>query len=278
MWLIKKGFTLVEMLIVIVIIWILMAALLPKLTSAQDKAKDKKTMTAVRDYLIAQEAGNSSYPIHASNFSTKAYIIDKWQNGTDISSILTKGFKKDIPDWGKGSWVFDYNIANNTVAWTPWNWFLTQILSKLSTKDMSQLTWNDNTSVVVWFIWNFGKILSKYKSDPGVSDLINTLKNKWFTYIDKTDTTNPAKAVWWWFILWLDKTPWNGWVKISDSDLIADNAELKNAYVNFAFVNEWLYFMSDLITSEEQKKALVTSMLKAIKASGVSIWNLSSGD
>lgn len=274
----KKAFTLVEMLIVIVIIGILMAALLPKLTSAEDKAKDKKTMTAVKDYLIAQQAWNDSYPIHASDFSPKPYIIDKWEDGTDITSLLTTNFKKDSTNWGKGSWIYLYNPTEAKSSWTDSYKFLHQILSQLSTKDMSQLPWNDNSTVIVGFFWNLWKILEWYKTDAGVSSLINTLKNQWFTYIDKVNTTNPAKAVRWWFALWLDKTPWNGGVKISDPTLISKNEELKNTYVNFAFVNDWLYFMSDLIEGEEEKKALVTTMLKSIVAQWIDIWGLSAGN
>jgi len=273
----KKAFTLVEMLIVIVIIWILMAALLPKLTSAQDKAKDKKSLTSVKDYLIAQQAWNSSYPIHGENFSQKPYLIDRWVNWTNIWSLITANLKTKITEWGKGSWVYIYNPTDANVDWTDSNKFLTQILAKLSSKDMSQLPWNSNSVVSLWFFWNLGKILDKYKNDPGVTDLIKTLKFKWFTYIKNITATNPAKAVWGGFVLWLDKTPWNGGVKISDSSLISKNPELKDAYVNFAWVSDWIYFMSDLITAEAEKKWLVTSMLKTVD-SQVWITDLTSGN
>jgi len=275
---IKKWFTLIEMLIVIVIIGILMAALLPKLSSAQYKAKDKKTAMAVRDYLVAQKAGDHSYPIHASDFSKKAYLIDQWRDWTDISSLVTKDFKKDPSGWGKWSWIYIYRPSEAKQNGTEANKFLKQILSKLSSKDMAQLTWNDNSVVVLWFFWNLWKILAKYKTDTGVPNLIKTLKEQGFTYIDKVNTTNPAKAVWGWFVLRLDKTPGNGWVKISDSTLISDNEELKSDYVNFAWVADSLNFMPDLVEGEEAKKAFVTSMLKAIKAEGISIADLSAGN
>jgi len=271
----KKAFTLVEMLVVIVIIGILMAALLPKLSSAQDKAKDKKSLTAVRDLLIAQEAWNNSYPIHGVSFSRKPYIIDKWKDWTDITTLLTKWFKKWVP-WWAGSWVYIYNTSDAKIDWTEANKFLKEILSKISTKDMSQLTRNDNQVVALWFFWNLGKLLQENgvsTSDP----LIKTLKSEGFIYIDKTNTDSKAKAVWGGFVLWLDRTPGNGGVQVSDPDLIADNEELKDHYVNFAFVDDELHFMSDLIKSEEDKKTLVTALLKAIK-SQVWIWDLTAGN
>jgi len=43
----KKAFTLVEMLIVIIIIWILIAALFPKLKNAQKVARDTSRQMAI---------------------------------------------------------------------------------------------------------------------------------------------------------------------------------------------------------------------------------------
>jgi len=276
---VKKAFTLIEMLIVIVIIAILAAALIPKLTASVEKAKDKKSLTAVRDFLIAQQAGNNSYPLHSEDFSKKPYLVDKGKDGTPVTSIVTTNFKLHPADWGKGAWVYIYDTEAAKIEGEEANKFLKQILSKISSKDIAQLTWNDNQVVAIWFFWNLAKILDKYKSIPGVQDAINTLKQEWFTYIDKPDVTNPAKAVWGGFVLWLDRTPWNGGVKISEnqSDLISENEELKDRYVNFAFVNDNLYFISDLLSSEEERRWFITAMLKAIKDSGVSITDLTAG-
>ena len=105
----KKAFTLIEMLIVIIIIGILMAALLPKLSWAQNKAKDKKSLTAVRDYLIAQKAGNNSYPLHLDDFSKKSYIANKKEDGTDLT---LSSFKKTNTNWGKWSWIMTYSATD----------------------------------------------------------------------------------------------------------------------------------------------------------------------
>lgn len=63
----RKAFTLVEMLIVIVIIGILAAALIPRITMAQGKARDTARVAQMKDVSTALELysveNNGHYPI-----------------------------------------------------------------------------------------------------------------------------------------------------------------------------------------------------------------------
>jgi len=273
----KKAFTLVEMLIVVVIIGILISALLPKLRGAQDKAADKKTQTAVRDYLIAQKASDDAYPLHLEDFSKKPYIADKKKDGSELSIA---SFKKTNSNWGAGSWImmYDPTDAKNNPA-SDSGIFLKEVLSKINSQDMAQLTWKDNTIVGLGFFGNLAKLLQSGGADLTNDQYIKTLKNEGFTYIDKVNTSNPAKAVWGGFVIWLDKTPGNGWVKITDSTLIWANEELKDTYVNVAFVNDSMYFLKTILEWEEEKRKFMTDFLKAVNAVYPDlITNLTSGN
>jgi type II secretion system protein G len=61
----KKAFTLIEMLIVIVIIGILMAALIPRLSSARGRANDvarKSHLSQVATALISYQIDHGKFP------------------------------------------------------------------------------------------------------------------------------------------------------------------------------------------------------------------------
>lgn len=83
----KKGFTLIELIIVIVIIGILAIISMPKYFANIDKARKAEalaTLGSMRDAVIGYYAATTSYP---PNKTTKGQNITVNMDGTDIMSV-----------------------------------------------------------------------------------------------------------------------------------------------------------------------------------------------
>ena len=124
----KKGFTLVEMLIVVVIIGILSAALLPRLQGAQSSARDaarRSDLNQLGSAILSYYNNRGEYPWPAASWTTEyswviaaKYIQDELMSVVELSSLPTDPNKNNEIDFSWASWLFA--SATKVTGWQYW--------------------------------------------------------------------------------------------------------------------------------------------------------------
>lgn len=109
----KKGwFTLIEMLIVIVIIWVLASALIPRLGSARGKANDvarKADLQQIATAIISRQIDTNSFP------GDKEKIVASWW----IALELIKWWMASIPVWDDTPFTWLDNVSSSGYIYYP---------------------------------------------------------------------------------------------------------------------------------------------------------------
>lgn len=119
-----KGLTLVEILVVILIIGILIVALVPRISSATDKARETQVKTDMRTYALAAEsvmreyAGFSGVPLMAKDGSVLGTIGgESWSKGTEIVDSdaipTTESLIKAVNRYLESSYQFGADVTKD---------------------------------------------------------------------------------------------------------------------------------------------------------------------
>jgi len=182
-----KAFTLVEMLIVIVIIGILIASLMPRMQTAQGRARDvarKNDLSQIQTAIITSQSDRKEWPGRTNcDSTTKICDNNKGMLIKDIWPQLKDAWMTSIPEDPNGSnanyWIWSSKLADDRA--NDWQ-YLYMVAKRNWVKDAwfvlmakTEVEWSSN-----WVVCE----------DAGSSDK-ELLKNKW--YIISTDDLKDLK-------------------------------------------------------------------------------------
>ena len=205
----KRAFTLVEMMIVIIIIGILMAALLPKLKGAQERARDVARKANLSTISTALEMYFNDQGIYPTGYCIND-IAPKLVP-TYVSSLPTDPQKERIAYWTKPGWCKNWEygytammrkwgvdawsviVANTEAAGTVGNYILPQ--KSPTSKDIPAIfSWNA-TSNKVWGMAVAGDWQVKNVSWTNLADAAQDTKTTYFSDASIAEKFSCSKTV-----------------------------------------------------------------------------------
>lgn len=188
----RAGFTLVEMLIVMVIIWILSSALLPKLTGYMARTRDLKRQADLRNVAAAIEmyrGGIGEWPLLDKNPHYNVWSASKWGEllAPYLTAIPQDPSKRTVVD----VWLEEpYNHRGDRLSYLK-DW---EYLIQYGTRDYKPITTPDFALLVAkvespeaanYLIFNYDATSQYHK--PG---------NAWYYANSNSTATNQFNTIW----------------------------------------------------------------------------------
>lgn len=170
----KKWFTLIEMLIVIVIIGILAAALIPRLTSARWRANDtarKADLQQIWTALISYQIDNSSFPTTPWSLDVIKTDLTRWW----LASIPSDPDRTTQYSWIQSTTgtIWQYMYTPIIKSWFPNWWFV--LMAKTETENGSNYVYCWSSQIIT-INTDFDNVFTCSKISPG-SDCVAA--NSW---------------------------------------------------------------------------------------------------